>query len=102
MIVHFFLLLSSSVSTNQFINSSADRNHIWLAQTPQVFKREIYEIALKKAEDDGLIVTDDNSLVENLVCNIKLVECGRNNIKITTPDDIPLALAILKAREEKV
>ena len=87
---------------NQFIDSSADRNHIWLAQTPQVFKREIYEIALKKAEDDGLVVTDDNSLVENLGCKIKLVECGRNNIKITTPDDVPLALAILKAREETV
>lgn len=87
---------------NQFIDSSADRNHIWLAQTPQVFKREIYEIALKKAKDDGLVVTDDNSLVENLGCNIKLVECGRNNIKITTPDDVPLALAILKAREETV
>ena len=87
---------------NQFIDSSADRNHIWLAQTPQVFKTEIYDLALKKADIDHLVVTDDNSLVENLGCSIKLVECGRNNIKITTPDDIPLALAILRSREENI
>ena len=87
---------------NLFIDSSANRDHIWLAQTPQVFKREIYELALKKAESDKLTVTDDNSLVENLGCSIKLVECGRNNIKITTPDDIPLALAIIKAQEDKI
>ncbi len=84
---------------NQFIEKSADRNHIWLAQTPQVFKSEIYEMALKKADADHLTVTDDNSLVENLGCNIRLVECGRSNLKITTPEDIPVALAILHARE---
>lgn len=87
---------------NQFIDSSADRNHVWLAQTPQVFKTEIYDLALKKAEVDRLVVTDDNSLVENLGCSVKLVECGRNNIKITTPDDIPLALAILRSREGNI
>ena len=87
---------------NLFIDSSADRDHIWLAQTPQVFKRDIYELALKKADADHLVVTDDNSIVENLGCSIKLVECGRNNIKITTPDDIPVALAILHSREGKV
>ena len=84
---------------NLFIDSSANREHVWLAQTPQVFKREIYELALKKADADHLIVTDDNSIVENLGCSIKLVETGRNNIKITTPEDIPLALAIIQSRE---
>ena len=87
---------------NKLISGSLDRNHVWLAQTPQVFKTEIYELALKKAAVEGLEVTDDNSLVENLGASIKLVECGRNNIKITTPDDIPLALAILKSREDSI
>ncbi len=91
-----------SSGKNLFIDSSANRNHIWLAQTPQVFKHEIYALALKKAEADHLVVTDDNSLVENLGASIKLVECGRNNLKITTPDDIPVALAILKSREEMI
>lgn len=87
---------------NLYIDSSADRNHIWLAQTPQVFKYEIYALALKKADAEHLVVTDDNSIVENLGVSVKLVECGRNNIKITTPEDIPLALAILKSREERI
>ena len=86
---------------NKLISGSANRNHVWLAQTPQVFKTEIYELALKKAEIEKLEVTDDNSLVEALGANIQLVECGRNNIKITTREDIPIALAILKSREEK-
>lgn len=87
---------------NLFIDSSADRNHIWMAQTPQVFKTEIYDLALKKADADRLEVTDDNSLVENLGVSIKLVECGRSNIKITTQEDIPLALAIIRSREDKI
>ncbi len=87
---------------NQFISGSANRNRVWLAQTPQVFKVETYELALKKAEIEKLEVTDDNSLVENLGADIKLVECGRNNIKITTRDDIPIALAIIRSREEQI
>ena len=87
---------------NKLITSSANRNHIWLAQTPQVFRVETYELALKKADAEKLEVTDDNSLVENLGADIKLVECGRNNIKITTKEDIPIALAILKSREESL
>ena len=89
-----------SSGKNLFIESSANRNHIWLAQTPQIFRTDIYELALLKAKKDRLEVTDDNSLVENLGAKIKLVECGRNNLKITTPDDIPVALAILKSRED--
>ena len=87
---------------NKLITSSANRNHIWLAQTPQVFRVETYELALKKAYAEKLEVTDDNSLVENLCESIKLVECGRNNIKITTKEDLPIALAILKSREESL
>ena len=87
---------------NKLITSSANRNHIWLAQTPQVFRVETYELALKKADAEKLEVTDDNSLVENLGADIKLVECGRNNIKITTKEDLPIALAILKSREESL
>ena len=87
---------------NLYIDQSANRNHIWLAQTPQVFRREIYEMALLQAQIEGLEVTDDNSLVENIGCKIKLIECGRHNLKITTREDVPIALAILKSREEGI
>lgn len=86
---------------SKVIASSAERSRVWLAQTPQVFRREIYELALAKATDDGTlaIATDDNSLVEAIGVPITLVECGRTNIKLTEPDDIPTALAILRSRE---
>ena len=83
---------------NLYIDSSADRDHVWLAQTPQVFKTEIYLQALAQAETDNFSATDDNALVEHLGCNIRLVECGRENIKITTVEDVHLALAILRTR----
>ncbi len=81
-----------------FIESTPDRNKAWAAQTPQVFKSDIYRACAFSAKKEGLEVTDDCMLVENYGFKIKLVDCGRNNLKITTKDDITLAEAILKAR----
>ncbi len=86
---------------NLFIDSSPNRSFVFLAQTPQIFNRELYGIALSQAKADNLKVTDDNSIIENLGHRVKLVECGRENLKITTKEDITLALAILRARREK-
>ena len=82
------------------IESTPDRSKAWAAQTPQVFKADIYRACAFSAKKEGLQVTDDCMLVENYGFKIKLVDCGRNNIKITTPDDIILAGAILEARGE--
>lgn len=81
------------------IEQTLDRNHIWLARTPQVFGVNIYRAALAIAERDGVSVTDDCALVEHIDYRIKLVECSKNNIKITTREDIPLATAILAMRK---
>lgn len=80
---------------------TVDRNNLWAVQTPQVFHKTLYTAAHAKAEDDGFAGTDDNSLIEHLGYKVYLVECGAENLKITTPDDLPLASAILKVREEK-
>ncbi len=77
-----------------------DREKAWAAQTPQVFKTDIYRACAFSAEKEGLTVTDDCMLVENYGFKIKLVDCGRNNLKITTPDDLILAEAILRSRNE--
>ncbi len=77
-----------------------DRERAWAAQTPQVFKTDIYRACAFSAEKEGLTVTDDCMLVENYGFKIKLVDCGRNNLKITTPDDLILAEAILRSRNE--
>lgn len=85
-----------------FITETMDRNNVWLAQTPQVFDANLYRAASFTAKQKGFSGTDDCSLAENVGFNsIRLVECGRENIKITTPEDLIFAKAILAFREEK-
>lgn len=83
-----------------FIESTADRETVWLAQTPQVFKTNLYRAAAYTAYKDGFEATDDNSLVEYVGHPIRLVECGANNIKITTREDLIFAEAVIKDRRK--
>ena len=69
------------------------------AQTPQVFKTKLYRAAAYTALKKGVEATDDNSLVENVGHAIRLVECGAQNIKITTREDIAIADGVLAERE---
>ena len=80
--------------------STPDRSKVWQAQTPQVFMTELYRAAAYSAKQNGFIATDDASLVEQLGFDIVPVDCGKDNIKITSPIDISIAEAILKFREE--
>lgn len=87
---------------NGFSKESPDRNTVWLAKTPQVFMADIYRAALYSAEKDGVRATDDSMLAERLGFKVKLVECGNENIKLTTPNDVYIAEAILRARQERI
>lgn len=80
------------------IEKTLDRNHIFLARTPQAFGVSIYQTALAIAKRDHVTVTDDCALVENIDYRIRLVECSKQNIKITTAEDTLLAAAILAMR----
>lgn len=82
-----------------FIDNTADRNTVWLAQTPQVFKTNLYRAAGVMAIEKKFEGTDDNSLVEFVGHPIRLVECGSQNIKITTYDDLAAARGILRVRK---
>ena len=77
---------------------NVDRNNLWLAQTPQVFHTSLYTAALYHAQNDNFTATDDNSLIEHLGYRVRMVECGLQNIKITTASDLPVAEAILQYR----
>ncbi|MBQ9131029.1 MAG: 2-C-methyl-D-erythritol 4-phosphate cytidylyltransferase [Clostridia bacterium] len=81
------------------IKETVDRTGLWQVQTPQIFHTSLYAAALQRAKSEGYEVTDDNSLIEKLGYRIQLVECGRENLKITTKDDLALAEAILRYRE---
>ena len=82
-----------------FIEKTADRNTVWLAQTPQVFKAKLYRAAAYSALKEGFEATDDNSLVEFIGHAIRLVECDAQNIKITTRDDLAVAQGVLEQRQ---
>ena len=83
-----------------FIDSTPDRNTVWLAQTPQVFKTKLFRAASVVASEKNFEGTDDNSLVEFIGHPIRLVECSAQNIKITTYDDLAVAKGILEYRKE--
>ena len=81
--------------------STVDRNSVWLAQTPQVFMTEMYRAAAYTAKKNGTVATDDASLVEALGFEVVPVDCGKENMKITSPCDFAIAEAILKFRESE-
>ncbi len=79
-------------STIRSVGQTLEREGLVLAQTPQVFTREL--IVRAYAQDD-LTSTDDASLVERLGEAVACVEGDPRNVKITTPADVPLVRAIL-------
>lgn len=87
------------VDNNNRIVSSPDRSALWQAQTPQIFKSGLYRAAAYYAKKEGYKATDDNSLLEHAGGSVTMVDCGYMNIKITTPEDIAIAKALLDLRK---
>lgn len=85
------------VGKDGYVTNTLSRDGIYSAQTPQVFSYELYDRATRGI-DLSEIMTDDNMLVERIGGRVYAVETGRENIKITTPDDIGYAEYILERR----
>ena len=79
-----------------FVAATPDREKLWLTHTPQGFTYRILMDAHNLAADRGDCHTDDASLVETAGIRVKLVRGGYSNIKITTPEDLRVAEALLK------
>jgi 2-C-methyl-D-erythritol 4-phosphate cytidylyltransferase len=76
-----------------------DRRRLWAIQTPQVFRREALEAALKDATDQLLAqATDDAWLVERGGGTVRVVHAPAGNLKVTTKTDLRLAELLLRAR----
>jgi 2-C-methyl-D-erythritol 4-phosphate cytidylyltransferase len=73
------------------IIKTIDRSRIWRALTPQMFRYEELKRALEEAADKGSVVTDEASALELKGLQPKIVEGRPDNIKITRPEDLPLA-----------
>jgi 2-C-methyl-D-erythritol 4-phosphate cytidylyltransferase len=68
-----------------------------MAQTPQVFRLDLIRAAHERAHCEEIPVTDDASMVERLGAAVRVVPGSPRNIKITTPEDLDLAAALLGA-----
>jgi 2-C-methyl-D-erythritol 4-phosphate cytidylyltransferase len=79
----------------EFVESTLTREHLILAQTPQVFRTEILKEAFERAATDEYYGTDESSLVERLGHPVAIVRGSERNIKITRPSDLTLARAFL-------
>jgi 2-C-methyl-D-erythritol 4-phosphate cytidylyltransferase len=79
------------------VKETVPRQGLWLAQTPQVFRRDWLVEAYAKRAQQGT-VTDDAQLIEAMGHPVYLLQGSSGNIKITTREDLMLAEAILKAR----
>ena len=80
-------------------DAEADRSLIYGAQTPQMFLSEDLKAAYSQAYDTAF--TDDASVARKKGIPLSYIEGERYNLKITTPDDLQLAEAILKITGEK-
>jgi len=79
-----------------FVKRTLKRKNTWIAQTPQVFRFEELWHAHEEALRDGFAGTDDASLVERIGGEVAIVPGSRLNMKITYPEDIEIAEALLR------
>lgn len=79
------------------IKETVSRKGLWLAQTPQVFRRDWLVEAYAKRGQLGTDITDDAQLIEAAGHTVHLVEGAATNVKITTRADLTLAEAVLKS-----
>jgi 2-C-methyl-D-erythritol 4-phosphate cytidylyltransferase len=84
------------VGSDLVVSSTPERGLLWEIQTPQAFQRDLIMAAHAQAERDGIEVTDDAMVVERLGKPVCVIEGNRNNFKITLPEDIWLAEAMVR------
>ena len=88
------------VNQEGVVIGSVDRSSVVRIQTPQVFDADLIKGALSRAVEKNLPLTDDCSAMEMMGVKTYVVEGDAGNIKLTEPDDMILAEAILKNRGE--
>ena len=77
------------------MDKTLDRSLLYEVQTPQVFQYEVLTKVCKKAEESGIVATDDTALAEALGIPVRLIPCSDNNLQITPPEEVAIAEFIL-------
>ena len=87
------------VGADHVIERTVDRRPLWLAQTPQAFRRDWLQEAHRRAQIESVPATDDAYLLEWMGYSVKVVEGSGENIKVTRPEDMVIGEAILASRQ---
>ena len=85
-----------TIDNNKNVHHTPKRDLLWAAQTPQCVWTDLLKKGYEFASEEGIIGTDDSSLVEKLGHPIKMIMGSYDNIKITTPEDLIIADSLLK------
>lgn len=80
------------VADDGHVVETLDRSELAMVQTPQVFRRDVLERAHAEVTGD---VTDDAAMVERIGVEVHTFDGARSNIKVTTPEDLLIACAML-------
>jgi len=83
------------VDSSGIVRETPARDGLWIAQTPQIFRRDLLLRAYAEAERDGFSGTDDASLVERLGVPVEVYRGSYDNFKVTTLEDLRIAEVIL-------
>lgn len=78
-----------------------DRSRIWQAATPQMFRFAVLQRALQQVAARKRLATDEAAAVEELGLPIRLVAGRADNLKVTYPGDLALAVAVLEAQSRE-
>ncbi len=84
-----------------FLQETPDRSTLWACQTPQTFRVAVIREAHREAHERGFAVTDDATIVRATGASVKLVRGSRENIKITTPEDLAYAEFLLAKHNQE-
>jgi 2-C-methyl-D-erythritol 4-phosphate cytidylyltransferase/2-C-methyl-D-erythritol 2,4-cyclodiphosphate synthase len=84
---------------DNLVAATIPRQNLWLTQTPQAFKFDLLKKAYTAAYCDKYYGTDDASLVERIGSKVKMIDGSYENIKITTPEDLIMAEALMKNKK---
>lgn len=84
------------VEKGSTVSQTVDRAKYWAVQTPQAFPYSMLRKAYSAVEAEQKEVLDDAQAVETMGESVKICESNKLNIKITTPEDLQIAAAILK------
>lgn len=87
------------VNDIESVHHTPKRSMLWAAQTPQCFWKNILQKGYEYAINEGIVGTDDSSIVEKAGYEVKMLMGNYDNIKITTPEDLIIAESLLKVDE---